>query len=160
MGWVLSLWRAGLMGVAQIGKYPVSGPQQHRKVLNDALVSILWRPTSPILTNCHSMLVNLHYNRELRFSVTYPSTDQASNEIMHLTLLSVRCIYICATSHKLALQTCVGLYVPFLIVFVQLLCTFCPLGRGFQWKQMQISVQIPFQKHLTEPPLAIITCWW
>lgn len=30
MDWVLSLWRAGLMGVAQIGKCPVSGPQ-HRK---------------------------------------------------------------------------------------------------------------------------------
>lgn len=64
-----------------------------QKVLNDALVSILWRPLSRIQTNRHTMLVNLHYNRELCFSMTYPSTDQASNEIMHLTLFSVRCIY-------------------------------------------------------------------
>ncbi len=110
MGWlkkVLSLWRAGLLGVAQIGKCPVSGPQ-HRKGWMTPLSQFCGDQT-----NCHTMLVNLHYNRDLCFSMTYPSNDQASNEIMHLTLFSVRCIYICATRQALRLQTCVGLYVPF-----------------------------------------------
>lgn len=150
MGWVLSLWRAGLMGVAQIGKCPVSGPQ-HRKCWMMPLSQFCGdRPHGywQIVTPCW-----LTFTTAESCASAWPIHQmiRASNEIMHLTLFSVRCIYICATSQALRHQTpnLCGPLCALLIVFVRLLGTFCLLGQGFLWKQMQIASTSPRNTRLS-----------
>ncbi len=113
MGWLKKvLWRAGLMGVAQIGKCPVSGPQ-HRKGWMTPLSQFCGdqpRGYRQIVTPCW---------------LTFTTTETCASPwpIHQMIRHPMRsCILLCFLSgaytyvlpgQALRLQTCVGLYVPF-----------------------------------------------
>jgi len=143
---VLSLWRAGLMGVAQIGKCPVSGPR-HRKCWMMPLSQFFGDRSHgyrQIVTPCWLTFTTT----ESRAS-PWPIHQLIRHPMRSCILLCffVRCIYICPTTSihpgTQAPNLC-GHLCALLIVFVQLLCTFCLKGWAFHENKCKSAV--PVQK--------------